>query len=160
MGENVAGPPPDSVTTEARTAHVQALLDRLISASPIYTLLCSDARLESVERGTVTTHLKLSAAHVNSRGSLHGAVSAAIIDFVTGLCIASWDLRPSTGVSADMHISYLSTAKVGDTVEIVATAERVGGALAYATIRISKIEADGTRKLVTLGQHTKYVKVA
>lgn len=161
MGDNVAGPTPDSVTPEARTAHVQALMNRLTSASPIYNMLCSDVRLESVERGIVTTHLKLSAAHVNSRGGLHGAVSAAIVDFVTGLCIASCDLRPSTGVSADMHISYLSTASVGDTLEIVATAERVGGALAYATIRISKInEADSTRKLVTLGQHTKYVKMA
>lgn len=150
-----------SITAEVRTAHVQSLIDRLTSASPIYKFLFSDIVLLPVETpGTVTTHLELTPVHLNSRGGLHGAVSAAIVDFTTGLGIASWDLRPTTGASVDMHISFLSMAAVGDTLEIVATAERVGGALAYTTIRISKISAvDGTAKVVTLGQHTKYVKV-
>ena len=58
----------------------------------------------------------------------------------------------------DMHISYLSTAKLGDVVEIVSTADKVGGSVAFSSIRISKVEKDGGLKLVTLGQHTKYVK--
>lgn len=57
-----------------------------------------------------------------------------------------------------MHISYLSTAKLGDTVEIVSKADKVGGSVAFTSIRISKVEKDGGLKLVTLGQHTKYVK--
>lgn len=148
----------DSTSEAERTAHTQILIDRLISNSPIYTILMSPIKLISAARGTIITRLTLEANHVNSRGVLHGAVSATIIDFTTGLAIASWDLRETTGASVDMHISYLSTAKVGDEIEVVSTAEKVGGSMAFATIRISKIERDETRTLVTVGQHTKYVR--
>ena len=141
-----------------RTSHVQALADRLLSASHIYGVFLDTIRLTRVTRGTVTSRLVLDAKHTNSKGGLHGAVSATIIDFTTGLAIASWDLRETTGASVDMHISYLSTAKAGDTVEIETRAERVGGSLAFVTIRIAKVEADGSLTPVTQGQHTKYVK--
>lgn len=149
----------DQATVEERTAHIQALIERLVANSPIYNILLSEVKLVSVSRGVVATHLPLAAAHVNSRGGLHGAVSAAIVDFTTGLAIASWDLRATTGASVDMHISYLSTAGVGDTLEIESTAERVGGSLAFTTARIAKIGEDGERKMVSLGQHTKYTKL-
>jgi acyl-coenzyme A thioesterase 13 len=146
------------ITTEQRTTHVQALADRLRSVSQIYQIFLADLTLASVTPGTVVSRLVLEPKHLNSKGGLHGAVSATIVDFTTGLAIASWDLREATGASVDMHVSYLSTATAGDDVEIESRAERVGGSLAVVTIRISKIEADGSRKLVTLGTHTKYVK--
>jgi acyl-coenzyme A thioesterase 13 len=147
-----------TITPEARTAHVQSLITRLVAASPIYNFLLSPVRLHAAQPGTVTTRLTLGPEHVNSRGGLHGAVSAAIVDFTTGLAIASWDLRPTTGASVDMHISYLSTAAVGDELEIVSTADKVGGALAFVTVRISKVGEEGVTTVVTLGQHTKYVR--
>ncbi|VTT63740.1 unnamed protein product [Fusarium fujikuroi] len=143
-----------------RTAHVQSLMDRLRAKSPIYNFIMSSAELISTTQGSVTTRLVLNENHLNSSGNLHGAVSATIIDFTTGLAIASWDLRDTTGASVDMHISYLSAARLGDTVEIVSTAEKVGGSVAFTSIRISKVEKDGGLKLVTLGQHTKYVKAS
>ncbi|CAH0052562.1 unnamed protein product [Clonostachys solani] len=146
-------------TEEERTAHIEALKQRLTANSTIYKIFLGDATLNSVSRGVVTLRLTLTDTHVNSRKGLHGAVSAAIVDFSTGLSIASWDLRSQTGASVDMHISYLATAGVGDVVEIVATAERVGGNMAFTTCRISKIGENGEAKLVTLGQHTKYVKL-
>lgn len=150
--------PEDSPIWAATLAHVQRVIDRLIANSPIYTLLLSSIKLVDAQKGTVTTRLVLEPNHVNSRGTLHGAVSATIIDFTTGLAIASWDLRETTGASVDMHISYLSTAKIGETLEIVSTADKVGGSMSFSTIRISKIAEDGTSTLVTLGQHTKYGK--
>ncbi|CAG7559120.1 unnamed protein product [Fusarium equiseti] len=150
----VQTPDIDSPET-TRTNHVQSLMDRLRTKSPIYNFIMSDAHLTSVVPGVVTTRMTLNENHLNSSGNLHGAVSATIIDFVTGLAIASWDLRETTGASVDMHISYLSTARIGDTVEIVSTADKVGGSVAFSSIRISKVEKDGGLKLVTLGQHTK-----
>ncbi|KAF5021289.1 hypothetical protein F66182_6687 [Fusarium sp. NRRL 66182] len=152
---------PDLDSSEAeRSAHVQRLMDRLRTRSPIYNFIMAPAQLISTTRGSVTTRMALNENHLNSSGNLHGAVSATIIDFVTGLAIASWDLRETTGASVDMHISYLSTARVGDLVEIESRAERVGGSVAFSTIRISKVEHDGSLKPVTIGQHTKYVKQA
>lgn len=142
----------------ARTAQVAALTERLLTASPIYGLILSDIALKKVINGTVTTQLKLSATHLNSKGGLHGAVSATIVDFVTGLAICSVDLRESTGASVDMHISFLASAKAGDTVLIESKVDRLGGSLAFVTIRISKVEADGSETLVTLAQHTKFVR--
>ncbi|KAH6606950.1 acyl-coenzyme a thioesterase 13 [Trichoderma cornu-damae] len=145
-----------------RTAHVEQLSTWLVENSPIYNILLSDIRHTSVVAGTVTSRLALTPTHLNSKGGLHGAVSAAIIDFTTGLAIASWDLREKTGASVDMHISYLSSAAgAGDVVEIVATAEKVGGSMAFVTILIQKIEAvDGEEKrtIVTKGHHTKFVR--
>ncbi|KAM0224816.1 hypothetical protein ACHAPA_003634 [Fusarium lateritium] len=152
---------PDVDSSEAaRTTHVQSLMDRLRAKSPIYNFTMAPAQLISTTQGSVTTRMTLNENHLNSSGSLHGAVSATIIDFTTGLAIASWDLREKTGASVDMHISYLSTARLGDTIEILSTADKVGGSVAFSSIRISKVESDGSLKPVTIGQHTKYVKQA
>lgn len=142
-----------------RTAHIQTLLDRLVANSPIYKILLSSITLINTSPGVVITRLTLDANHVNSRGGLHGAVSATIIDFTTGLAIASHDLRQTTGASVDMHISYLSSARVGDTVEIEAKADKVGGSMGFTTCRISKVEEDGSLTAVTIGQHTKYLRI-
>lgn len=139
-----------------RLPHVQALHARLIENSPIYKILLSNSTLTHVVASEVLITLTLEDVHVNSRGGLHGAVTAALVDFSTGLSISAFDNRSMTGASVDMHISYLSTAAVGDKVEILATAERVGGSIGYTTARISKV-VNGERKLVALGQHTKYV---
>lgn len=146
-------------SVEERTTHIQALIDRLIANSPIYKILLSSISLINTTPGLVTTRLTLDSNHVNSRGGLHGAVSATIIDFTTGLAIASHDLRQTTGASVDMHISYLSSARVGDTVEIEARADKVGGSMGFTTCRISKVEEDGGLTAVTIGQHTKYLRV-
>ncbi|KAH0490770.1 hypothetical protein TgHK011_002222 [Trichoderma gracile] len=145
-----------------RAAHVNQLSAWLLQNSTIYNIFLTGITHTSISRGTVTSRLTLTPAHLNSKGGLHGAVSAAFIDFTTGLAIASVDLRDKTGASVDMHISYLSSAAgAGDEVEIVATAEKVGGSMAFVTIVISKVEVvDGEerRTIVTKGHHTKFVR--
>ncbi|KAK0388988.1 hypothetical protein NLU13_2565 [Sarocladium strictum] len=140
--------------TTKRTEHVQSLMDSLRASSPIYGFILPTMTLTSVTRGTVLTRLVLGPEHLNSRGGLHGAVSATIIDFTTGLAIASWDLRPSTGASVDMNITYLSAAKQGEVLEVESKADKVGGSLSFVRITISKVAADGEKTIVTLGQHT------
>lgn len=147
------------LTPEERFARVQALFDRLVAAAPIYNFLLSTSTLASVAEGSVVVRLELSANHVNSRGGIHGAVSAAFVDFSTGLAIASVDGRASTGASVDMHVSYLSVASAGDVVEIRAVAERVGRNLGYTTCRVVKMSPDGGEQVVALGQHSKYVSL-
>lgn len=142
----------------SRAAAVQSLMDQLRAKSPIYGLILPDIHLVNVLPGAVTLHLRLTTLHLNSKGALHGAVSATIVDFVTGLAICSQDLREKTGASVDMHLTYLSTAEADDTVVIRSTAERVGGNLAFVTVRINKLAEDGTERPVTLAQHTKFVR--
>ncbi|KAM3500884.1 hypothetical protein MY10362_006023 [Beauveria mimosiformis] len=149
------------VSDLARTAHVSAVLAALKRRSPIYGTILPTLTLHRVSRGRVVCRLLLDAMHVNSRGALHGAVSATIVDMTTGMAIAAWDLRDTTGASADMHLSFLGTAAVGDELEVAATAEKVGGSLAFVTVRIGKVGVDGEVVApVTLAQHTKFVRAS
>ncbi|KAK8932602.1 hypothetical protein H634G_06254 [Metarhizium anisopliae BRIP 53293] len=151
---------PDSTAAAdaARTAKVHALTQNLLSKSPIYGLILADIQLAAVAAGTVTLWLTLSATHLNSKGGLHGAVSATIVDFATGLAICAHDLRERTGASVDMHLTFLSTAAAGDTVLIRSTAERVGGSLAFVSVDINKLGEDDSETPVTRARHTKYVR--
>jgi acyl-coenzyme A thioesterase 13 len=123
----------------------------------IYAFLLADAKIVSATKGSATARLTLSKKHVNSRGTIHGAVSATIVDWAGGISIATHGLE-KTGASVDIHVSYIGTAKVGDTIEIEATANKVGRSMAFTTIRIYKLDDDGKLgPLVATASHTKYI---
>ena len=149
----------DATTLE----HVMTYHSTRCCASPIYAFLfgppdASLVRFTHATRGKFTARLTLSDCHMNSAGGIHGSVSATIVDWAGGLAIAAWDLRPATGVSVDINISYLSTARVGDEVEIEGKVERVGSNLAFTEVRIWKITKGTRGALVASGRHTKFVK--
>ena len=122
--------------------------------SPIYSMLLGDIEVVSARKGTISASLLVTAIHLNSKGTLHGTVSACITDWAGGLTIASTGLE-KTGVSTDIHTTFVSTAKEGDWLEIEGRASRVGGTLAYTTVEIRKANGGG---IVSTGSHTKYVK--
>lgn len=127
--------------------------------SPIYDFLLASAEIIAASKGLVTTRLTLGTNHVNSRGTIHGAVSAALVDWAGGLAIASHGLE-KTGASVDIHVTYIGTANVGDTLEIEGTANKVGRSMAFTTIRIYKIVAGKPGPLVATASHTKYIQQA
>ena len=139
-------------------AHIQKLVASKLPNSPIYAFLLTPVRIVGASKGHVVARLPLSKNHMNSGGSLHGAVSAAIVDWMGGMAIASWDNREKTGVSVDIHVTYQSGAKIGEVIEIEGIAERVGGSIAFTKISIFKVEEGERGKVVATGTHTKYVK--
>ncbi|CAI7642709.1 unnamed protein product [Penicillium bialowiezense] len=118
--------------------HVRGVWERVKDDSAIYRLVLADVEIISATRGQFQARLKLTSDHVNSRGTIHGAVSAAIIDWAGGMSIATHGFE-KTGASVDIHVTYLSTATVGETLDISATADRVGKTMAFTTIKISKV---------------------
>jgi acyl-coenzyme A thioesterase 13 len=86
-------------TTELE--HVQKGWEKIKGNSPIYDFLLSDAEIVSATKGTATARLTLGKNHVNSRGTIHGAVSATIVDWSGGLAISTHGLE-KTGASVDM----------------------------------------------------------
>ncbi|KAI5918746.1 thioesterase family protein [Camillea tinctor] len=153
-------------TDEQIQSHLTHLLATRAPLSPLYNLLIAGAgaRITAATRGSFTARLTLGPAHLNSSGALHGAASAALVDWAGGMAIATWDLRQTTGVSLDIHVRYLSAAaREGDVVEVRGTAERVGGAVAFTGVGIWKLKgvAEGGEEeweLVASGTHTKYVR--
>ncbi|KAL2161840.1 hypothetical protein VTH06DRAFT_7624 [Thermothelomyces fergusii] len=146
-------------------AHVEHYHATRCAASPIYAFLLGTpadtplVRFTHARKGLFTARLRLDARHLNSAGAIHGSVSATLVDWAGGLAIAAWDLRPATGVSVDINISYLSSARLGDEIEIEGRVERVGSNLAFTEVRIFKVDAGGERgAVVASGRHTKFVR--
>ncbi|KAK4123977.1 Thioesterase/thiol ester dehydrase-isomerase [Parathielavia appendiculata] len=159
------GNPSQLESDQATLAHITQYHLTRCTSSPIYAFVLGDAtnpliRFTSARKGIFTARLRLAPQHLNSSGSIHGGVSATLVDWAGGLAIAAWDLRGSTGVSVDINISYLSGARLGDEVEVEGRVEKVGGSLAFTEVRVFKIdEATGSRgAVVATGRHTKFVR--
>ena len=143
----------------AELAYVQNIWDNMKPNSPIYRLLLDNIELKSASNGTVVAHLKVDASHLNSKGGLHGVVSACIVDWAGGMAIASTG-REKTGVSTDMHVTYVSSAKEGDTLEIEGKVNKVGRMLGFTAVEIRKVDGQGgAGTMVCAGTHTKYIKI-
>jgi acyl-coenzyme A thioesterase 13 len=127
--------------------------------APIYQFLLSDVEIVTASRGLVTARLTLGKNHVNSRGTIHGAVSATLVDWSGGIAIATHGLE-KTGASIDIHVTYIGTAHVGDLIEIEATANRVGRSVAFTTIRIYKLVDGKPGPMVATASHTKYIQTS
>lgn len=146
-------------TDEEIKAHVVAVWARKRPDSPIYDFLLSDAVITNASKGLMRARLQLTKNHMNSKGGIHGATSAAIVDWAGSLVIATWDMSEKTGVSTDIHVSYLSSAKEGDLIEVEARANKVGGSLAYTSVTISKVVDGVAGPIIATGSHTKYVRL-
>ena len=68
--------------------HVQGVWERMRGNSPIYDFLLDSVIIVSATKGAVTSRLTLGKNHVNSRGTIHGAVSAALVDWSGGLAVS------------------------------------------------------------------------
>lgn len=128
---------------------------RTKSKSPIYNFLLNDIEIFSAASGVMRARLRVLPVHLNSKGTLHGTVSACLTDWAGGMAIATVGLE-KTGVSTDIHTTYVSTAKEGDLIEIEARASKVGASLAFTTIEIRHAGEGGA--MICTGTHTKYVR--
>jgi acyl-coenzyme A thioesterase 13 len=126
---------------------------------PIYDFLLLNAELVAATKGSATARLTLKKNHVNSRGTIHGAASAAIVDWSGGLAIATHGLD-KTGASIDIHVTYCGGAQIGETIEIEATANRVGRSIAFTTIKIYRLVEGKPGSMVATASHTKYIQQA
>lgn len=140
----------------AQLNHIHEVWKRQRTNSPIYSLLLDKIDIYHAEPGLVRARLPVDGVHINSKGSLHGTLSACVVDWAAGMAIASHGLS-TTGVSTDLSVSYLSTAKVGEVLDIEGRTGKLGKTLAFTTITISK-ESEGERVIVVHGSHTKYVR--
>ena len=146
-----------SVDKSPELARVQSAWAVMKAGSPIYKFLLDDVDIFSVENGIVLARLQVQPVHLNSKGTLHGTVSACITDWAGGLAIASTG-REKTGLSTDIHTTFVSAAKLGDWLEIEGRASKVGNRLAFTTIEIRRREEAGTQaSVICSGTHTKYM---
>jgi uncharacterized protein (TIGR00369 family) len=87
------------------------------------------------ERG-ILLGLRARAEHCHSRGFVHGAVLAALLDVVCGRnCSARAPSNPNL-LTVSLTVDYVAAAQDGDWLEASATVTRAGRRLAFADGRV------------------------
>jgi acyl-coenzyme A thioesterase 13 len=137
--------------------HLLRVLERKRGSSAIYDFLLSEehVKLTSATEGSFKARLTIEQRHVNGSGSLHGSVSATIVDWAGGLAISTYG-HEATGASIDIHVTYLAGARVGDVVEIQGCADKVGKNISFTSVTITKLVGDELGPVVAKGSHTKF----
>uniref|UniRef100_A0A8C2T358 Acyl-coenzyme A thioesterase 13 n=2 Tax=Coturnix japonica TaxID=93934 RepID=A0A8C2T358_COTJA len=110
-------------------------------------------KLLSANPGKVVCELKVEEEHSNRFGTLHGGLTATLVDVVSTFALLYTE-RALPGVSVDMNITYASAAKVGEEVLITAQVLKQGRNLAFASVDLTN---KATGKLIAQGRHTKYI---
>jgi acyl-coenzyme A thioesterase 13 len=93
---------------------------------PVYT--------SNGERG-ILLGLRARTEHLNTRGFVHGAILAALLDVICGRNCAVRIGQPGL-VTVSLTVDYVASAREGDWLEASATVTRVGRRLAFAHGRV------------------------
>ena len=102
--------------------------------------------------GRCVVALVIDEEHTNLGGTLHGGLSALLVDNISTLALTSADGQPfSYGVSVNMDLSYLKAAKLGEEILIEANVLKQGRTLAFLEVELRK---RSTNELLVKGSHT------
>ncbi|XP_078610381.1 acyl-coenzyme A thioesterase 13-like isoform X2 [Branchiostoma floridae x Branchiostoma japonicum] len=113
--------------------------------------LCHQVQVVSAVPGKGVFEMKVADEHLNMPGTLHGGLTATLVDVLTTFALLSVEGKP--GVSTDLHVSYMKAAKPGETITITAEVLKRGRTLAYTRAEIKNEQGD----MVAQGLHTKHV---
>ncbi|KAL7144226.1 hypothetical protein ABFS83_08G245000 [Erythranthe nasuta] len=122
----------------------------------IEPIVMQGLKIDRIERGRVVCSLTVPPRLLNTGNTLHGGATAALVD-IAGSAVIYTMGAPTTGVSVEINVSYLSGAYVGEEIEIDSKALRVGKSLAVVSVDFTSKK---TGKLIAQGRHTKYLPVA
>lgn len=110
--------------------------------------------------GRLTAHMKVDKIHCNTSNTLHGGLTATMIDALSTLALASLDVKgyqesklPTT-VSIEINMTYLRPAPINSEIMIECITEKRGKNIAFLAASIIN-KSDG--KLVAKGNHLKAI---
>merc|ERR1711862_48943 len=126
---------------------------KFVTKPPSFDAVLKNIRVISAEEGKCVCELTVTEEHQNRGGTLHGGLSATLVDTVTTCALMTAE-GGAPGVSVDLNVSYLNAAKVGEDIVISANTLKVGKTLAFLKADITR-KSDG--KLVATGSHTKHI---
>lgn len=81
----------------------------------------------SLEKGKCVAELNIEEEHCNALGGLHGGFSATLVDCISSYALMSLPKGNKAHVSVNINMSYLKSAKEGQTILIEADTIRCGG---------------------------------
>ncbi|KAG1947195.1 acyl-coenzyme A thioesterase 13 [Pimephales promelas] len=120
---------------------------------PGFDRVLNKVEILSATPGKVVCEMKVEEEHTNRGGTLHGGLTATLVDVISTTAIMYTE-RGAPGVSVDMNITYMNAAKIGEDILITAQVLKQGRTLAFATVDLTN-KANG--KLIAQGRHTKHL---
>ncbi|XP_032078561.1 acyl-coenzyme A thioesterase 13 [Thamnophis elegans] len=121
--------------------------------SPCFDRVANKVKVVSANPGKVVCEMKVEEQHTNRGGTLHGGLTATLVDIVSTAALLYTE-RGVPGVSVDMNITYMSSAKIGEEILITAEVLKQGKSLGFANVNLTdKI----TGRLIAQGRHTKHL---
>ncbi|KAF3815373.1 hypothetical protein GH733_016755 [Mirounga leonina] len=142
------------------TQNVRELM-KAMTRGPGFDRVLEKVTLVSAAPGKVVCEMKVEDDHTNKYGTLHGGLTATLVDNVSTMALLCTE-RGAPGVSVDMNITYvsrlyykyMSPAKIGEDIVITAHVLKQGKTLAFASVDLMN---KTTGKLVAQGRHTKHL---
>ncbi|KAL7830316.1 hypothetical protein SRHO_G00314430 [Serrasalmus rhombeus] len=126
---------------------------RAMVDSPGFDRVLNKVEIVSASPGKVVCEMKVAEEHTNRLGTLHGGLTATLVDVVSTTAIM-YSERGAPGVSVDMNITYMNAARIGEDVLITAQVLKEGRTLAFATVDLIN---KTTGKIIAQGRHTKHL---
>ncbi|KAM9383783.1 acyl-coenzyme A thioesterase 13 [Pholidichthys leucotaenia] len=126
---------------------------RTMADSPNFDRVLRKVDVLSASPGKLVCELRVDEEHINRGGTLHGGLTATLVDVISTVAIMSSE-RGAPGVSVDMNITYMNAAKLGEDILITAQVLKEGRTLAFATVDLTN---KTTGKLIAQGRHTKHL---
>ncbi|XP_060525279.1 putative esterase F42H10.6 [Cylas formicarius] len=114
----------------------------------------SNVNFQSIDHGNALADFIVEEEHTNPLGTLHGGFSATLVDSVSSFALSTHDKVGCPHVSVDIHLTYYSSANVGDHVEIEANTIKAGRSMAFLEVLIKN---KNTGVLLLRGLHSKYL---
>uniref|UniRef100_A0A914CHR7 Acyl-coenzyme A thioesterase 13 n=1 Tax=Acrobeloides nanus TaxID=290746 RepID=A0A914CHR7_9BILA len=115
-----------------------------------FNRVASKIKAVSASPTSIVVELEIDESHVNSKGTLHGGQTAALLDIITARAVGV-TVKDTPMVSLELSCSYLLPVKVGESVLIEGIVLKTGRNIAFT-------EAEFRRKsdnaLVAKGKHT------
>ncbi|XP_027837151.2 acyl-coenzyme A thioesterase 13-like isoform X1 [Aphis gossypii] len=117
--------------------------------------------LISAGNGQLIAEMVVEKQHTNVLGTLHGGFTATAVDVLSSMAVLTHprvvediDSAPNSGVSVDIHVSYLNSAKVGDRIVIDSETVKLGRNLAFLKVTLFRKDDN---VILARGSHTKFV---
>ncbi|KAL0477911.1 acyl-coenzyme A thioesterase [Acrasis kona] len=107
--------------------------------------------IDSMDGGIAKATLPISDELGNSYGTLHGGAIATLIDVMGTLALLTHNSEKG-GVSIEMNMSFLSPAKVGDTILAEGQVVKSGRSMGFTQVTLYR---KSDMKVVATGRHTK-----
>ncbi|KAM9230216.1 acyl-coenzyme A thioesterase 13-like [Dugong dugon] len=134
------------------TQNVQQMLKAKVKVRRFDRVL-EKVALVSHAPGRMVCEMKVEEEHANVMGTLHGGLTASIVDNIPTLALLCTE-RGVPRVSVDLNITYRSPAKIGEDVVITVYVLRQGKTLAFASVDLTN---KATGKLIAQGRHIKHL---